>query len=345
MYRAPAPGVRLNAMLHVTNGDSARELMERSGVPGSIIVWPDVLHEGPTPLLAGDEWNQLRSRYLASHAWAGAETSFDEVLREYRERDAALESYAAHDEVVFWFEHDLFDQLLLIRHLWWLSERRAEGAKTAFSLVCGNRHLGLLEPQEFPPLFAARAPITAVQIAVGADAWRAFCADDPIGLLSLAAAKFSGSRSDHDHDHDHAPLPYLTAAIRRHLEEFPSVRNGLARSEEQILRVLADGDRTPEEAFMEASRLEDHLFMGDMSFWTIVGRLARVARPLVDARVEPRPGRLPTGTLTLTSDGAAVLSGRADHVALNGPDRWLGGTHLTPARFWRWTGTTLEPAS
>ena len=59
-------------MLHVTNVDSARELMERSGVPGSVIVWPDVLHEGPTPLLAGDEWNQLRSRYLASHAFAGA---------------------------------------------------------------------------------------------------------------------------------------------------------------------------------------------------------------------------------------------------------------------------------
>ena len=329
-------------MLHVTNGDAARELMERSGVPGSVIVWPDVLHEGPTPLLAGDEWNQLRSRYLASHAFAGAETPFDEVLREYRQRDAALEAYAAHDEVVLWFEHDLFDQLLLIRHLWWLSERRARGATPAFSLVCGDHYLGLLEPKEFPPLFAARAPITAVQIAIGADAWRAFCADDPGGLLSIAAAKVGGSRPEPDHDD--APLPYLSAAIGRHLEEFPSVRNGLARSEEQILRVLADGDRTPEQVFMAASRLEDHIFMGDMSFWTIVGRLVRVVRPLVDARVEPRPGRLPTGTLTLTPDGAAVLSGRADHVALNGLDRWLGGTHLTPGRYWRWTGTTLIPA-
>ena len=32
----------------------------------------------------------------------------------------ALEPYQDHEEVVFWFEHDLLDQLLLIRHLWWL---------------------------------------------------------------------------------------------------------------------------------------------------------------------------------------------------------------------------------
>ena len=82
LYRAPASRVRLNVMLHVTNVDSARELMERSGVPGSVIVWPDVLHEGPTPLLAGDEWNQLRSRYLASHAFAGALRHVDLARRE-----------------------------------------------------------------------------------------------------------------------------------------------------------------------------------------------------------------------------------------------------------------------
>ena len=81
--------------------------------------------------------------------------------------------------------------------------------------------------------------------------------------------------------------------------------------------------------------------MGDLSFWTIVRRLAEARRPLVAADVEPRPGRLPSGTLALTADGAAVLSGRADHVALNGIDRWLGGTQLVSARYWRWTGTTL----
>mgnify|MGYP006170690769 CR=1 FL=1 len=42
-------------------------------------------------------------------------------------------------------------------------------------------------------------------------------------------------------------------ALRRVLEEFPSTGNGLARSEQQILEVLADGPRTPEQAFVAAA--------------------------------------------------------------------------------------------
>ena len=292
--------------------------MERCGIPGTFIAWPDVLHEGPTPLTTGDEWIQVRSAYLAS----GGYPSLDEILDRYHKVDADLESYADHEEVVFWFEHDLFDQLLLIRHLWWLGARGATAA-TRFSLVCGDQYLGLLREDGFPPLFEARRPITAEQTAIGTRAWQAFTAADPSGLLPLASA-------------DHPGLPFLRAALRRHLEEFPAAANGLARSERQILQVLSEGLRTPEEAFVEAARLEDHIFMGDSSFWTIVRRLAEGPRPLVAAHVELRPGRLPSGTLALTADGAAVLAGRADHVALNGIDRWRGGVRLTSERVWRW---------
>ena len=74
-------------------------------------------------------------------------------------------------------------------------------------------------------------------------------------------------------------------------------------------------------------------------------------RPLIDADVQPRAGRLPSGTLALTADGAAVLAGQADHVALNGIDRRLGGVRLvggsrtapTSERVWRWTGLSLLP--
>jgi uncharacterized protein DUF1835 len=323
------------SILHVTNGDSARINLQRSGVPGTFIAWPDVLHEGPTPLLSGDAWIQVRTRYLASSGDGPIDEPFDEVLRGYRERDATLESYADYDEVVFWLEHDLFDQLLLIRHLWWLDDKTIG----RFSLICGQDYLGMLPPERFPRLFEARRPITGDQIRLGARAWKAFTAEEPRGLLVFAAA------DDEEHSAaDHAELPYLSGAIRRHLQEFPSTMSGLARSERQILQVLSEGLRTPEEAFIEASRLEDHIWMGDASFWSIVRRLADGGRPLVAANVQRRPGHLPSGSLALTADGAAVLSGRADHVALNGIDRWLGGVHLTPSSCWRWTGTTLVKA-
>jgi len=117
----------------------------------------------------------------------------------------------------------------------------------------------------------------------------------------------------------------------------------LRRSERQILEVLSEGPRTPEEIFVEAARREDAIFMGDSSVWTIVRRLSEGPRPLVAAHVQPRDG-LPSGTLTLTPDGAAVLASRADHVMRNGIDRWLGGTRLTSERLWRSTGSTLRPS-
>ena len=331
------------SILHVTNGDSARVLLERSGVPGIVMAWADVLHEGPTPLASGAPWLEARARYFTPAGGDHPPDAFaEEFLRAYRDNDARLEAFADHDEVIFWFEHDLFDQLLLIRHLWWMGERGARTARVAtrFSLVCGSDYLGMLRPAEFPPLFETRQPITAAQIDLGTRAWQAFTAADPMGLVPLAAA-------------DHAELPFLRGAVRRHLEEFPAAGNGLARSERQILEVLSEGPRTPEEAFVEASRLEEHIFMGDLSFGTIVRRLSGGPRPLITAHVQPRPGRLPAGTLVLTADGAAVLAGRADHVALNGVDRWLGGVRLvagsrtapTSTRLWRWTGSTLTPSS
>jgi len=59
-------------MLHVLNGDAAREKLERSGIPGDMTVWAYVLHDGPVP---------------------------DVELA----RQDALDDYRAHDEGVFWF--------------------------------------------------------------------------------------------------------------------------------------------------------------------------------------------------------------------------------------------------
>ncbi len=60
--------------------------------------------------------------------------SYAEALRISGEWDAKLAAFADYDEVVLWFEHDLFDQLLLVRHLDWFSRR--DLGRTALSLIC-----------------------------------------------------------------------------------------------------------------------------------------------------------------------------------------------------------------
>jgi len=324
-------------MLHITNGEATRAPLEQSGVPGTCVSWDDVLHEGPTPLASGEEWWRARARYLASAGYGDE----DEMLSYFREKGDPLETALAHDEVVFWFEHDLHDQLLLIHHLWWLSQRAGSEAgskdpaygrsSTRLSIVIGTDYLGLLKVEQFPAKFAARRPITADEIAAGAAAWTAFCGDDPQRLVPLAQ--------------DGGPLVHLPRAMRRMLEEFPAVGSGLARSERQILDVLAEGSRSPGQAFVACATLEDDIWMGDWSFWTIVKRLAGGAQPLVTADVARAADRFPEGTLTITDAGRRVRAGRADHLALNAPSRWIGGTWLAPERWWRWTGSSLLPAA
>ena len=318
--------------------------MEQSSVPGTLSAWPDVLHDGPTPLVTGEEWIQARCNHLGE--LTGDE--IDRVIAQYRASDAVLESWRDRDEVVFWLEHDLFDQLLLIRHLWWLTTNADDRARhaTRFSLVCGDDYVGMLRPDQFRPRFDARAPITPEQIRIGAAAWEAYCSGEPTRLVPFAA--LNGRRPDRAEQM--RSLPFLAAAMRRLLEEFPAPSTGLARSERQILEVLSEGPRTPEQAFVAASRLEEAIYMGDLSFWDIVQSMSDVPHPLVTVDAHERSGALPEsrlslpeGTLTITDTGRRVLAGRADHVALNGISRWLGGTHLSPGRVWRWTGSSFLP--
>jgi len=166
-------------------------------------------------------------------------------------------------------------------------------------------------------------------MAIGAAAWTAYCGGDPSRLEPFAR--------------DAGPLDALPRAMRRLLEEFSAETNGVGRSERQILDVLSDGPRSPEQTFVACATREEDIWMGDWSFWTIVKRIAGGAHPLVAADVQPEPGRLPSGTLVITAAGRRVLAGGADHLALNEPSRWIGGTLLVPPRVWRWTGSSLRP--
>jgi hypothetical protein len=64
-------------MLHITNGDSAAEVIRRAGVQGDVLPWRDVLHEGPVPQgLSLEELLGVRARFIAAAGWA----SFDDAL-------------------------------------------------------------------------------------------------------------------------------------------------------------------------------------------------------------------------------------------------------------------------
>jgi hypothetical protein len=320
--------------LHVTNGDCAADIIRRV-VDDPVIITADVLHEGPAPAVDGEAWHQVRGAFLANGHGRAAEIS--------RQHAAADRAIVEAGNVVLWFEHDLFDQLLLIRTLDLLAGLKPRPtyeprptSNAHVSLICIDRFpgvdrfigLGQLSPEQLATLLGTERPVTAEQYALASDAWAAFRSPDPSQLSKLAADR---GRS--------RPLPFLGDALRRFLAEFPSVENGLSRTEALALGVLADGPQTGGALFAATQAHEPRPFMGDLPFFDVIDRLAAARVALVTIVAHgPTGGDLRAHTVAITDAGRRVLNGERDHVALNGIDLWRGGVHLAGADRspWRW---------
>jgi len=311
--------------LHVTNGDVTVDLLRRAGQAGDALAWADVLHEGPVPAGLGDaELRRARAEFLAGADGVDA----DQVRRRFSERDRALAANRGGDYLL-WFEADLYDQLQIAQILAALGRLGVEPGRV--TLVCigeypGIAHfggLGQLEPDQFPGLLDAATLLTAEALELGAAAWAALRADDPGGLGAIAA-----SRSPQ--------LRFLGEAFDRLSREYPSTRDGLSLTERRILAVTPDEGASAGAVFARLGEREARPYLADLFFFRIVARLARARAPLLE--LDPPGGEVTAATgLRPAAAGRRVLRGEADHVALNGIDRWIGGVHLhgEVAR-WRW---------
>jgi hypothetical protein len=262
-------------------------------------------------------------------AWAGSDPSLDPIndLREWRAAIARDESY---DELILWFEHDLFDQLNLIQLLPWIHERLP--ATKPVSLICiGSfpgrpdfKGLGELAPRELASLLDTRDPVTDAQHLVARRAWEAFREASPEAL--------DGVRQE-----DTSALPYLAAAITCFLQEYPWTTDGLSRTERRLLQ-LADGGVALWDAFPRMSEGERVYYLTDGSLAGMAEALSRTSPPLLT--LDPsatHEGCALRGLVVLTDAGRSVLAGQADRVETCGIDRWLGGVHLQGRRdVWRW---------
>lgn len=322
--------------LHIANGTSTTTLIERAGIPGDCSIWADALHDGPVPGgLSNEELREVRAKYFAhllGEDWRGW---YDEVTR----WDDAVQRVAEYDEVVLWFEHDLFDQLNLIQLLDRLDTVRRH-APARISLVCIDRFpgrlrfrgLGELTPSELATLPALRQPVTDGQFNLAGRSWRAFTDADPRAVEALLEA-------------DTSDLPFLANAFHRYLDEFPDSVTGLSRTENRVLEI--GWAMTPlERAFAAMHEGENAFFIGDLSFLGVVRELAATDPPLLQlfnlpADVLDLPLAMASTRFQTTNVGRAVVEGRQDRVPTTGIDTWRGGVHLAGRdTVWRWDRAT-----
>lgn len=294
--------------LNIRCGDDLRDLLESAGVGGSYLKWCDPVCDGPTPDLEGEAWYTLRARFITERYGEILASVYGDLVGQ----DRALEQAHAYKEIVLWFEHDLFDQAILVRLLAWFADNPVQ----RLSLIQSDRHLSELKPRELSMLFSARQRVGEAELAFGRMAWQAWRQSSPTALSLLL------ERAD-------VPLPHFCDAVRRHFQEFPGRDDGLSHTERLAMLAIADGARGSPEIFRWVQRAEAADWLGDTMFWPVLDDLAHARMPLI---------RLVEGGWTLTPAGASVLSGKLDATQFNGMDRWRGGVHLQGRGDWRWDG-------
>ena len=309
--------------LIITNGDSAGDSLGEAYPDAVVLPWRDVLHEGPVPMTRTiEEFSRIRATYLNETWGVGAEGDFGV-------RDSLLSNLEGFQRISLWFEHDLYDQLQLLQVLDYV---HAAEPPAEVVLVQADDYLGYYSADKITMWQDRRAEVSVPQVALARRAWRAFREETPEAWADLL-------------DADGGDLPYLSASVRRMLEELPDVRTGLSRTERHILEVVDAGYAQPGPMFKAYQECEEALFLGDWSFFNRIDALSDAQEPLLQTSTHMRfePEDFAQGkrdylqnTYTLTDFGRAVLHGEEDTAALNSIDFWWGGTHVTNDNLWRW---------
>jgi hypothetical protein len=310
----------MERIVHVCNGDSTADTLSLADLPGEILVWADALDQGPVLPVSDEEHYKIRREF-----WASRGQGDHDKLAEW---DRAFDEAAAAEELILWYEHDLFDQLALIRLLARLARR---GLPQTLTIVSIDRHpevpeflgLGQLKPEQLAELWPRRTPLSRDAIDESITAWIAVTAADPRALPYLTRRVKA--------------MPFLAGALERHLEEFPDPQSGMSRTERQLLAAVARGVTGAGELMKALQSIDprypitDSLLLHTLQTLATCGFVEGVA-----------PGAWSQAAMrelhpTITSLGRQALAGAIDRVHEVGIDTWRGGVRLSGrGPVWRW---------
>lgn len=332
-------------MLHIVNGDSVGDMLRQGIVQGDVLVWREIYSAGPIFLNpAGAEERALRAEVL--ERTLGIPSA--EYIAGCGEQEQKLRQFRHYDEVVFWFEHDLFDQSMLAYLLHWFKGQKL--GKTKLSLLCIGEFpgielfhgLGQLTPAQLQTLPGTWRSIGRKELELASDFWQAYASPDPLQMAMLLKNK--------QVEIEASGLPFAYAAFKAHLSRLPSVRSGLGIVELTTLEAVRGGADTPLALFRQVTDTLHVLGMGDLEYWKYLRSLSQGPYPLliIDGAETTRDFRqIPEflkRRVTATEWGLQILDGSADRVKIQGINEWYGGLLLEGHDIsWRWDEAAEMP--
>ncbi|MGB5358159.1 MAG: DUF1835 domain-containing protein [Eudoraea sp.] len=253
----------MSSQLHITNGDSFTQRLNSLKLKGDIITWREMLCEGKTETNVGSEsfWKTrfdfLHKNYNVSKSWF-----VEKTLKEYR----SLCNHKQQDQIILWFEYDLFCQVNMLAVLSWLKKHRRYAE---IYLVCsGNEDqtdklygLNELRDDQLLRLYDKKTKLSQNDIEYADYVWQLYCSDNPIRLENLL-------------EFDNNQFEYLPDAIRAHLKRFPSIKNGLNELENRILDIsIKDKPKSKKELLSNLITNQGIYGFGDTQYERVISTL------------------------------------------------------------------------
>lgn len=270
----------MERILHVLNGDATAYSFAEAGLPGEVAVWREMLSEGP--LLEASQpdaalW-ALRENWLSTEFGNrpdDAETYPQNVIAEFNR----IVQPNAYDQIILWFEHDLFCQINLVFLLSRFSNVGLEKpvlkqvSVNQFDGVPDFKGLGQLTGPQLASLYPQAESLTDYELALAARVWAAYATSDAQALTHLLSDDFGRLR-------------YLRDALQAHLARLQVGEDGLTIIENQLLNLVQVAPKTPRQIVGEWLSADRIYGLGDSSIESYLNRL------LERNVIQEREGRL-----------------------------------------------------
>lgn len=315
--------------LHIRCGSDIMHKLAVAGFSGDFLNFSDPYVHGPVPRTASlEEFIRIRAAHI--------ERGYHQppVLKALTEDYAALERARDYARVTLWFEHDSYDQLILAKLLHFFSDPGKRPVQLRFINVTGFpgvqrfNGLGQLPAEALRVLWAQFADISAAQFEFAKHAWHAITAPTPELLAQLVTMQTPA-------------LPVMANALHRHLQELPSLHNGLSLTEQLTLQVLSnEGPLNAARLFGSyTNRYEPLTFLGDSMYWCYLDDLASAPQPAI---LLNKRGEIPKDwNVALTPLGHDLLHDNAHWLEFHPAPRWVGGVQIDARKrpVWCYEGT------
>jgi hypothetical protein len=245
----------MSTILHILNGDSTAHGFEQTGLEGDLLVWREILSQGPLleNISSADFWK-------AREGWICK--IFNDMPAHYQEYvlnplEKLSKPYA---EINLWFEFDLHCQANLLGVMAMLS-RNTDLSPPAIYLICPGdfpgksefRGMGELTGEELEYLYDnIRTQLSETDFAIAGEAWRLYVESDAGKLAKwLNENSFWGS------------LHFLKPALRAHLQRLRLNENGLNAIEQKLLDIYNSGVNNKLAIYQAFWKTEKIYGMGD----------------------------------------------------------------------------------